>query len=81
MLTIKEIKKYIKSKGWNLQIWEEWGDLVGATLWCIKYPAIYISLNESGKYSAHMSGSLRKAKLKTAQKALWFAEKYLQAVK
>lgn len=77
-MTINEIKKKLKDKGWKLQIWEEWGDLVGATLWCIKNPAIHISLNEFGKYSIGQQGSKKKAYLCAAQKAEWFAKEYLR---
>jgi hypothetical protein len=76
MLTTSDIKKRLKSKGWKLTIWEEWGDLVGATLWNIKHPAI--NLNDYGKYSIGQQGSKKKAYLCAAQKAEWFAKEYLK---
>jgi hypothetical protein len=78
--TIAEIKKYLKKKGWKLRIWEEWGDLVGATLWCIDNSAIHIGLNDCGKFSIGQQGSRKKAYLCAAKKALWFAKKYLKEV-
>lgn len=76
--SISGIRKYLKSKGWNLRIWVDWGDLVGATLYAIGTD-VFVELNEYGKYSAGAKGSsMKKARLKAAQKAAWFAEKYLK---
>jgi len=76
-LKFSEIKKYIKIMGYELLIYEDWSDLVGATI-RIPKTDILIELNKFGKYSIEMQGSKEKAYLAAAQKAYLFVKKYLR---
>ena len=76
--SIVEIRKYIKSLGYTLEIRCEFGDLVGAT---IRWPKeFYVNLNYWGKYSIDVKGK-KEAYLAAAQKAYWFVKTFLKPIK
>ena len=71
--------------GYDLQIWSEFSDLCGATIWfgppTVFGKVYHIDLNEYSKYAAGAcKGGLKEAKLHAAQKAYWFVKTHLKKI-